>query len=216
MVRHHGLGGASLSLLVLLSCDSGGNSARDGGASGGSDGGTSSSATPSSGAASSSGSTGGSAGGPGASSSGSGSGSSAGSNGPANGGPGGGADASSSNPAVAISAPASGAAVTTTTGDVPISFTTTSFALVSPGDSTCLDASNNCGHVHLFVDGTACTPSGQPYNNDGQASPISARLTSCAAVAGSHRVQLQLHHNDHSPVVVGGSIVSASVTFTAM
>jgi hypothetical protein len=215
MVRHLGLRWASLSLLVLLSCDSGGNAggnnARDGGASGGSDGGTSSSATPSSGG----GSSGAAAGGPGASSS-SGNGSSAGSSGPGNGGPSGGADASGSNPAVAISAPASGAAVTTTTGDVPISFTTTNFALVSPGDPTCVDASNNCGHVHLFVDGTACTPPGQPYNNDGQASPISARLTSCAAVAGSHRVQLQLHHNDHSPVAVGGSIVSASVTFTAM
>jgi hypothetical protein len=101
-------------------------------------------------------------------------------------------------------------------GNVPITFTTSNFALVAPGDAACIDSSDNCGHIHLFVDGSACSPSGQAYNDDGQASPVDAILTTCPQVGGSHTAVLELHHNDHSPVVLSGSIVSGSVTFTAM
>jgi hypothetical protein len=79
-------------------------------------------------------------------------------------------------------------------------------------------SSDNCGHVHVLVDGAACTPMGAPYNNAGQASPIDAKLSSCPMATGAHTVMLELHHNDHSPVQPGGSMttVSASVMFTAM
>jgi hypothetical protein len=66
------------------------------------------------------------------------------------------------------------------------------------------------------VDGDTCTPAGMPYNNDGTSSPIDAKLASCPMVTGMHKVTLELHHNDHSPVQVGGATVSSSVTFTAM
>jgi hypothetical protein len=215
MVRNLGLGRAALACacaVLLVACgsgdDTGGNAARDGGSGGGSSGGSGASSTGSSGGTSS---TSGSASGSSGSSGGASTGGSGGS-----GGAGGAADASASTPSIAITSPTSGSAVANVVGSVPVSFTTTNFTLVSAGDPACVDASDNCGHVHLFVDATACTPPGAPYNNDGQASPIDARLTSCPAVAGLHTVELELHHNDHSPVVVGGSVVSTSVMFTAM
>jgi hypothetical protein len=115
-----------------------------------------------------------------------------------------------------VTYPLAGMSVVTMSGNVPISFTTANFSLATPGDPACLDSSNNCGHIHLFVDGSACSPQGQAYDNDGQASPIDAILTTCMQVAGSHTAVLELHHNDHSPVVLSGSVASGSVTFTAM
>jgi hypothetical protein len=115
-----------------------------------------------------------------------------------------------------ISFPLNGITVGSVMGMVPVSFGTTDFILVPPGDPSCVDTSENCGHVHLFVDGSACTPSGQAYNNDGQSSPIDAILTSCPSVAGTHMAVLELHHNDHSPVIAAGAVVSASVTFSAI
>jgi hypothetical protein len=83
--------------------------------------------------------------------------------------------------------------------------------------SGCSNTSNNCGHIHLLVDNAACTPAGAPYNNDGFASPINAILSTCPTVNGMHTVTLELHHNDHSPILdpTGTSTISASVTFTA-
>jgi hypothetical protein len=80
----------------------------------------------------------------------------------------------------------------------------------------CIDSSDNCGHIHLFVDGSACSPPGQAYDNDGQMSPLDAILTTCMTVGGPHTAVLELHHNDHSPVLVDGAVASGSVMFTAM
>jgi hypothetical protein len=118
-------------------------------------------------------------------------------------------------PSVMISFPLNGITVGSAMGAVSISFETSNFVLVPPGDPSCID-SENCGHVHLLVDGSACSPAGQPYNNDGQSSPIDAMLTYCPSVGGSHTAVVELHHNDHSPVIVDGSVASASVTFTAI
>jgi len=101
-------------------------------------------------------------------------------------------------------------------GAVPVSFETANFILVPPGDPSCADSSELCGHVHLFVDGSACSPPGQAYNDDGESSPIDAILTSCPSVGGSHTAVLELHHNDHSPVLGPDGVVSASVTFSAI
>jgi hypothetical protein len=137
-------------------------------------------------------------------------------------------------PTIAITSPASAAAVTVTKGagtpaedDVPIAFTTTGITLMMPG--SCLDKSDsidNCGHVHLLIDGAMCTPSasGLPYNNatpataaaDGaNASPVNAIVSSCPTVNGAHTVTLELHHDDHSPVNgADGTVISSQVMIT--
>jgi hypothetical protein len=73
--------------------------------------------------------------------------------------------------------------------------------------------------VHLYVDNDTCTPSGAPYNNDGQASPINAIMNNCPntdAINGSHTLRLELHADDHSAITdASGATISNSVTFTA-
>ncbi len=112
-------------------------------------------------------------------------------------------------PTLAITAPIAGAAVATETFDV--AFMTTNFTLKAPG--TCAGAAS-CGHVHLLVDGAACNADGAPYNNAGAASPIEADLGLCDTAAGAHAVKLELHHDDHSPVLDGTTVVAATVNVT--
>jgi hypothetical protein len=101
--------------------------------------------------------------------------------------------------------------------DIPVSFTTTNFTLMAPGG--CGSVTNNCGHVHLLIDGAMCTPAGAPYNNDGFASPINAILSNCPASDtgdGSHTVSVELHSDQHAPIVGANMMTIAnSVTFTA-
>jgi hypothetical protein len=81
--------------------------------------------------------------------------------------------------------------------------------------------SDNCGHIHVLVDGMACTPDAAgspPYDNaDATGSPAQAILNTCPTVTGNHTITLELHHNDHSPVVPPGATmpVSDSVMVTA-
>lgn len=105
-----------------------------------------------------------------------------------------------------------------TTAD--IAFTTTNFTAKAPGSCGAQASTDNCGHVHVFVDGANCTPDGAPYNNDAITSPASAILSNCppngdGGFSGNHTVLLELHHDDHSPIQVNGATVSASVTFNA-
>lgn len=72
------------------------------------------------------------------------------------------------------------------------------FRLEAPGE--CAGAAD-CGHVHLLIDGQACNDTGAPYNNAGAASPISAKFERCATATGPHVVSLELHNDDHSPVL---------------
>jgi hypothetical protein len=81
-----------------------------------------------------------------------------------------------------------------------------------------LKSTDNCGHIHVLVDGSACTPMGAPYNNAANTSgPVNAILSSCpmATINGPHTILLELHHDDHTPVQVNGATVSASVMITA-
>lgn len=157
-------------------------------------------------------------------SSGSSSGSGADSGGSSGGGSGSGSGGTGSDggtPSITITSPMANAMVIPTgqSATVDVGFTLANFTLVMPGDPSCANGSDNCGHIHVLVDGAACTPDGEPYNNaDATGSPATAILSSCPMVFGMHTISLELHHNDHTPVIVGGgsSAVSASVTITAV
>jgi hypothetical protein len=134
--------------------------------------------------------------------------------------PGGGTEGGAA-PTIAITGLASGASVPVTTDDeggtpvktVPIPFTITNFTLAAPG--TCPGGASNasCGHIHVLVDGAACTPSGAPYDNaDTTGSPAIAILSTCSMVNGAHTVSLELHNDAHAALVPP---VSTSVMITA-
>jgi hypothetical protein len=117
-------------------------------------------------------------------------------------------------PTITISEPTANATVTMAAGNtVPVSFMVTNFLLKAPG--TCLATDGACGHVHVKVDANACnnTAAQKPYNNAGFASPINANLSFCTMPAGSHTISLELHNNDHTPVLdpTSGLVISASV-----
>jgi hypothetical protein len=79
-----------------------------------------------------------------------------------------------------------------------------------------LASGNNCGHVHILVDGSTCTPDGAPYNNDGTASPANAILSKCPMANGSHTITLELHHDNHAPVLDSSMMtIKTSVMITA-
>jgi hypothetical protein len=123
-----------------------------------------------------------------------------------------------SSPSISITMPVASAtvAVIKPNDNVPVSFTVQNFTLVAPGTASCANTSDNCGHIHVLVDGPACTPEGAPYNNDGIASPVNAILSTCPTVNGMHTVTLELHHNDHSPVLDASmNTISTQVAFTA-
>ena len=94
-----------------------------------------------------------------------------------------------------------------------IEFVVMNFTLMPP--ASCMGRPA-CGHVHLYIDDQACTPQGAPYDNSGQSSPLEAILNSCASVKGPHSVRLELHNDDHTPVLEadGMTIVSATVDVT--
>jgi|GEM_PF-1483183 len=178
----------------------------------GTDGGTSSSSSgSSSGSTSSSGSSSGSGSG---SSSGSGSGSGSSSGGTDGGSDGGG------TPSIAITSPMDMAMVTAQASDagtdkiVPVDFTLTNFTLVPPGTASCSNTSDNCGHIHLLIDSaTAC--GAPPYNNAiTSGTEGDAIVSKCTTPNGMHTIILELHHNDHTPVKVNGTTVSAKVQVT--
>jgi hypothetical protein len=115
---------------------------------------------------------------------------------------------------VSITSPTAGMAITLMADkSFPVAFTTTNFVLMPPGSAGC---NAGCGHVHLLIDGNACTPAGAPYNNDGNASPVPAKFSSCATATGAHTITIELHNNDHSAVMdSSGKTISASVMVTA-
>jgi|HubBroStandDraft_1064217.scaffolds.fasta_scaffold66470_2 hypothetical protein len=142
----------------------------------------------------------------------------------------GGSGATAPTPSITITSPASGATATVTalTGPpaeavVPIAFTVTNFTLMAPGTCPGGDSDTGCGHVHLTIDGAACTPSGEPYNNatpataaaDGAgASPVNALLNLCPMINGMHTVTLSLHNDTHAPLDgPDGGAIETSVTF---
>jgi hypothetical protein len=121
-------------------------------------------------------------------------------------------------PTISITMPTNGSTVTPmgATDAVDVAFTTMNFTIVAPMTASCSNTSDNCGHIHVLVDGNNCTPDGAPYDNaDVSGSPAQAILSTCPAVTGMHKITLELHHNDHSPIQVGGMTVQDSVMVTA-
>ena len=101
---------------------------------------------------------------------------------------------------------------------VSIGFNVTNFTLMPAGTCSGGAANSTCGHVQVYVDGSACTPMGEPDNNMAFNGPnmIDAYLNSCPTVSGSHTVSLELHRDDGSPLDgPNGTVIRAQVTFTA-
>ncbi|HEY3357655.1 MAG TPA: plastocyanin/azurin family copper-binding protein [Polyangia bacterium] len=124
--------------------------------------------------------------------------------------------AASAGPSITITSPANNAAVSADANnpDVPINFTVKNFTLQDIG--TCAGAPL-CGHVEVFVDGTACNdPSGKPYNNAGSSSPITAGLDYCPTIAGAHKISLELHNDDLTAVKdATGAVIASTINVTA-
>jgi hypothetical protein len=147
------------------------------------------------------------------------------SSGSSSGGPGGDADAGT--PGIEITSPANHSTVGIHGVDsgpdevVTVDFTLMNFTLALPGSGECSKTSNNCGHIHLFVDPnpdgglSACDSPDLPYNAVVAVdSPCDAIISSCPAIDGMHTILLELHHDDHTPVQVDGLTISSSVVVT--
>jgi hypothetical protein len=120
------------------------------------------------------------------------------------------------DPTIAIVAPPANSSVpmgTDADKSVTITYALTNFTTMAPG--TC-GSTPSCGHLHLLIDGAACTPSGALYNNSSN-SPTQALalFARCPTPAAQHTVLLELHDDVHNPVKTSsGQTVQASVTFT--
>lgn len=119
-------------------------------------------------------------------------------------------------PTITITAPSAGGSVKLdATKIVPLQYSTTDFTVKPAG--TCGSESENCGHVHLLIDGALCS-SGGPYNNTSEAAPTAnANFGKCdpSVVYRSHTVSLELHTDGHNQVTsASGQPVVAAVTFT--
>jgi hypothetical protein len=96
---------------------------------------------------------------------------------------------------------------------VAVTIAATGFTLADPSDTTetgCNGAAN-CGHVHIFIDGTDGNQPGAPYNNLGFTPQVTALFSYVDNPVGEHTITVQLVNNDHSPVLVGGQPVEDSV-----
>ncbi len=121
-------------------------------------------------------------------------------------------------PTLTITGISAGASIAVTTDagaskTIAIPFTITNFTLMNAG--TCPGGASNlsCGHIHVLVDGSACTPAGSPYDNqDSTGSPAIAILSTCPMVDGAHTVTLELHNDVHAALMPP---VSSSVTIMA-
>lgn len=116
-------------------------------------------------------------------------------------------------PSIVISSPTNNAAVNLPANkQVAVNFNT-NYTIKAPG--TCAGA-DNCGHVFVLADNTACNQTSLAYNNLAVASPTFADLSKCAMATGQHTISLELH-NDAGVIVKGvlDNPVTAQVTITA-
>lgn len=127
----------------------------------------------------------------------------------------GGTDTTSVLPRISIGSPLDGNTVTIDAQQSsPVVFSVENFTLKEPGTLSC---GVGCGNVHLLIDGNDCSPSGSSYNNVGFASPMTAHFGSCANPLGKHKLTLELHNGDNSPLLAAsGAVISASVDVTTM
>jgi len=112
-------------------------------------------------------------------------------------------DSPSGTPSLTILSPAGALnSATTVNSSFVVTFIVTNFLLVQPnGQPNAL----NYGHIHVLVDSNYWSI---------WASPNGIPLT---LQAGQHTIKLELHNNDHSPVVnTSGQAISKSITITVV
>jgi hypothetical protein len=117
------------------------------------------------------------------------------------------------DPAIAITAPTAGSTITLPADkSVTLSYTLTNFTAAAPG---ACGSTQNCGHIHVLIDGPVCTPSPAAYNNSSNSpTQASALFANCPTPTGQHTVELQLHDDSHNPVKTNaGQDVKTSVAF---
>lgn len=119
------------------------------------------------------------------------------------------------DPTISIDSPLASATVALGSDadqSVDVAFTVTGFTLAAPGSC---GETENCGHVHLTIDGTACNADGAPYNNAGGSSPLAAKFATCATPVGAHEITVALHDDDHGAVLdAEGAAVADAVSVT--
>jgi hypothetical protein len=130
----------------------------------------------------------------------------------------GGGEGGGGTPSITISSPTDGSSVAVTKNgteeDIPVAFHLSNFTLAAAG--TCPGGASNtgCGHIHVVID-DASSCGGPPYNNvENTGSPATAIVSKCATVNGSHKLQLELHYDDHSAVPGAGAVSAVTVTVT--
>ena len=110
------------------------------------------------------------------------------------------------DPNVTLATPQNGTTITLAADQsYAVSYTTTNWTDVFPPDpsgAACDPKSKSCGSAQLFIDDAACndTAHSQTYNTSGT-SPLTANFALCPMSSGLHKVRVELHHNDGSPVI---------------
>lgn len=122
-----------------------------------------------------------------------------------------GGDTASVVPTVSIASPVGGTTVTfDAQQNAPVVFAIENFTLKAAGAAGC---GVGCGNVHLLIDGNDCNAAGNAYNNAGATSPIVAHFGTCPTPIGSHKLTLELHNGDDSPLLdAAGATISTSVS----
>jgi hypothetical protein len=121
-------------------------------------------------------------------------------------------------PTIAVTTPAAGASVALGTDadkSVTLGITLANFD-VKPANHC--GGLANCGHIHVLIDGSACSGGGF-YNNTDELSATSAvaKFGRCTSPKGAHTVTLELHGDTHDPVLDNsGNKILASVSFTTI
>jgi hypothetical protein len=114
------------------------------------------------------------------------------------------ADASPGTPVLTITTPDNQLITLPANRQLAVAFTT-NWTLMAPG--SCIVAT--CGHLHVLIDGGACTMSGSPYGT-ATASPALADFSQCSASSGTHVITLELLHDNDMPVtdLVGNAVTA--------
>jgi hypothetical protein len=102
-----------------------------------------------------------------------------------------------------LSPVALGTAIVLDDKKLPVHFAVNNFALEKAG--SCPPGWNDCGHVHIKVDGDACNnvAGGKAYNNSGYLSPLPVDLALCpqGSLYGPHTMTVYLENNYHQAVL---------------
>jgi hypothetical protein len=127
--------------------------------------------------------------------------------------------ASAQTPTLAISSPTPDAIITL--GDDPeqtvdVVVAVSDFSLRAAGQC---GGEVRCGHLHLKIDPAdeSCNIPGRAYNSMNSVvggDVVKARFAYCHPASGAHVIGVLLANDNHTPVIVDGKPVTASVTVT--